>query len=362
MRDKEIAENKAESPNPYAATSRMGVAPDSISFQGTITDEHYRTLMPKQEIQLFAGLAICLLAIVLPVLITVFVVSVFTGERNGIVGSLVMGFLSSFALTFCIRMASTRTRAKSYLEKFPDLLGAVKGTFQANGLVLDDHEKTHWFPWVQLSRMVVLHAGVRVPLGDDPRRFLALDDELFDGYRHDEMKQLLARNKISKSTYEDLAIASAQVFGQEVGSPSYYRGWTIHPTKWSTWVTMLLSPVSVVLFILYRAVRGEWNGLWIVLLVTAVIATLCSMGPLVQMIRNRGQTAVMCWGWLSPTELIHGSGVHVMRIPMGVMKTIGLDTQQMQFVLASGTSLYVYRNLFEDPSHFDTVGTSFRGE
>ena len=136
-------------------------------------------------------------------MIVAFVFSVFTGKMEGIVGSICMTILSLAALLFCIWMASTRSRAKSYLKKFPDLLGAMQGTFSANGLLLEDTEKTHWFPWVQLSHMVVSNAGVRVPLGDDPRRFLALADELFDGFRPSDMDQLIARNRVAQSTYEE---------------------------------------------------------------------------------------------------------------------------------------------------------------
>ena len=54
--------------------------------------------------------------------------------------------LTSIAFAFCVRMASTWRRARGYLKKFLDMLGAVKGTFSSQGLMVEDHEKTHWFP------------------------------------------------------------------------------------------------------------------------------------------------------------------------------------------------------------------------
>ncbi len=355
-----IPSEPPELQNPYAPTSEFRVYPESISFNGVIIEEHYRKLLPKNEMRFFVTLAFLLFAIALPILITASVVSIFIGGQPGpIIGSLTVSLLLCAAMMFCIRMASTRIRAKSYLKKFPDLLGAMKGTFSSKGLILEDMEKSHWFPWVQLSRLVVTDGGVRVPLGDDPRRFLALADELFDGYRPSDMEQMLFRNKVAQTTYDQLAADSATVFQSEIGAVSYYSGWLNQPTKWTTWIAWLLSPASVCVFIVIQTLQAEWDWFWTILVILTVLGTLSSIRPLVQLVRNRGRTVVMYWGWLDETELIHGSGVHVMKIPISSMKYIGRDAEVLQFVLASGTSLYVFRSLFRDANYFDQISASF---
>lgn len=351
--------NRSEPQNPYAPTSEIRVAPESISFDGSVTEEHYRTLLPRQETRLFAALAILLFAIVLPVLIAAFLFAVFSGNPQGIVGSTCMTSASIVGLLFCIRMASSRTKSRSYLRRFPDLLGPMRGTFNSNGLVLVDDEKTHWLPWAQLAHMVVSNSGVRVPLGDDPRRFLALADELFDGFRPSDLEQMLARYRVTQTTYDQLALESAKVFRKDIGAPSYFRGWFNQPAKWSTWITWLVGPATLCLFIVYRFLEGEWDLVRMVLVVAALIGTLSSVRPLVQLIRNRGRTSVMCWGWLSETELIYGYGVHAMKVPIASLKYIGRDGQVLQFVLSRGTNLYVFRSLFQDASYFDNVDASF---
>ena len=349
----------SETQNPYASTSEIRVAPESITFQGTITEEHFRSLLPKTELRLFVALALLLLAIVLPILIVALFFAIFVdGKPEEIIGAFCMTLLSIVAIVFCMLMLSTRRRARKYLTKFPDLLGAMKGTFSSHGLILEDNGKTHWFPWVQLSHLVVSKVGVRVPLGDDPRRFLALADDLFDAYRPSDMEQLRLRNRVGQSTYDQVAIESAAAFHTEIGAPSYYCGWFSMNTKWSTWVMWLVGPVGFVLYILYLLFQNEWDLVQISLVVLFVLGMLPSVRPLFQLFRNRGRSEVMCWGWLSDTDLIYGSGLHVMKIQIDSVKYIVRNTEFLQFVLGSGLSLHVFRSLFQDKGHFDKLHAS----
>ena len=352
----------SELQNPYAPTSEIRVHPDSIAFDGIITEEIYSKLLPRKEMVLFLTLALLLIAVALPVLIAASFFAIFVeGKVEMIVGCVGMTLFTMAALGFCIRMASTSTRARSYLKTFPDLLGAMKGTFSSKGLILDDGEKTHWFHWVQLSHLVVSEAGVRVPLGDDPRRFLALAAELFDGYQPSDMEQMRFRNKIAHINYDQLAAQSAAVFQTEVGLASFYSGWIQQPVKWSAWITLLLGPSSVCIFIVLQTVLGQWSRLEIGLFVFLSLFVLPSIRNMFQLLRNRNRTTVMCWGWLSERELIYGSGVHVMKILIASTKYIGRNAETLQFQLTSGTSLYFFRSLFRDTNHFDEISSSFDG-
>ena len=349
----------SEPQNPYAPTSEIRVHPDAISFEGIVSEENYRKLLPKKEIILFLTLAFLLIAVALPVLITASFFAIFVdGDAGMIVGSVGMTLLTSIALVFCIRMSSSRNRARAYLKKFPDLLGPLKGTFSSTGLLLEDEEKTHWFPWVLLSHLVVTEAGVRVPLGEDPRRFLALHVELFDGYQPSDMEQMRIRNRTAQTTYEQLAADSAAAFQSEVGSANYYSGWIQQPVTWSVWITLLLGPLILgiyIVFLVFQSVQAQWSWVRLGLVVVLLLAVLPSAQGIVRLLRNRNRSTAMCWGWLSETELIYGSNFHVIRIPMASMKYIGRDAETLQFQLPSGASFYLFRAHFQETGHFEKI-------
>ncbi len=348
-----------EPQNPYAPTSEIRVHPDSISFAGIVSEENYRKLLPKKVIVLFLTLAFLLIAVALPVLITASFFAIFVdGDAGMIVGSAGMTLLTGIALVFCIRMASTRTRARSYLKKFPDLLGPMKGTFSSAGLLLEDQEKAHWFPWVLLSHMVANEAGVRVPLGEDSRRFLALHSELFDGYQLSDMEQMRIRNRTAQTSYEQLAADSAMAFQCEVGSANYYSGWIQQPVTWSVWINLLLGPLILgiyIVFLVFQSVQGQWSWVHLGLVVVGLLAVLPSVRRIVRLLLNGNHSTTMCWGWLSETELIYGSNFHVIRIPMSCMKYISRDAETLQFQLASGASFYLFRAHFQETGHFEKI-------
>ncbi len=354
----------SEPQNPYAPTSEICVHPDSISFDGIVSEESYRKLLPKTQLFLFLILAFLLIAVALPLLITASLFAIFaTGEAGMIVGSVGMTLVTSIALVFCIRMVSTRARARSYLKKFPDLLGPMKGTFSSTGLILEDEDKTHWFPWVLLSHLVVTKAGVRVPLGEDARRFLALDGEMFDGYQPRDMEQMRIQNKTAQTTYDQLAADCAAVFQCEVGSANYYSGWIQRPVTWNVWITLLLGPVSLgiyIVFTVFQGVQGLRSWGHIGLMVVLLFAVLPSVRNLARLLRNRNHATARCWGWVSETELIYGSGVHVMSIQLASMKYVGREAETLQFHFANGASYYLFRSLFQETGHFDKLCASFK--
>lgn len=352
--------NEPSETNPYEPTSEISVCPDIISFEGEIREEDYRKLLPRKEMILLVSLAFLLVAVVLPILVTAFFFAIADGSSAAMLAVSSSAILfTSIAFAFCIRMASTRRRARGYLKKFPDLLGTLKGTFSSQGLVVDDHEKTHWFPWVQLSQLVATKEGVRVPLSEDPRRFLALSAEFFTSYRQSDMQQMRFQNHAVKTTYEQLAADSAAVFQTEVGSESYFVGWSQQPVKWKVWGTLLIGPISFVGFILFHRDVRQWDWYHYMFVVFFLASSVGCIRSIVQLLRSRNLVTVMVWGWLTETNLIYGSGTHVMKIELTSMKYIGRDSEKIQFVLPSGQTMYVFRNLFRAPNHFDQVNISF---
>jgi hypothetical protein len=345
--------------NPYEPTTATSAYPDVISFEGEIREEDYRKLLPKNEMLLLVTLAFLLLSIVLPILVAAFFFAVAEGSSATILAFIVAIFCTLLAYAFCVRMASTRRRARGYLKKFPDLLGPVKGTFNSQGLMVEDNKKTHWFPWVQLFHLVATKEGVRVPLSEDPRRFLALSAGLFTSYRQSEMEQLRIQNSTSRTTFDQLAVDSAVVFQTEVGSESYFVGWSQQPVKWGVWATLLSGPVCFVSFVAFNRDLRQWDWYHYVVVVVFLVSSVGCIRNIVQLLRSRSRVTVMVWGWLTETELIYGSGTHVMKISIASLKSLGRDAEKIQFSLPSGQSLYVFKNLFQAPNHFQKVSESF---
>lgn len=352
--------DESYSQNPYALSSAQHIYPESISFEGVVTEEFYRRLLPRGELVLFLTLAFLLIGIALPILIPAVVFAIFIqGEPAMIIGTVGMALFTLIGLWFCTRMASTRARASAYLRKFPDLLGEMKGNFSSNGLILSDSEKTHWFPWILLSHMIISDTGVRVPLGRDGRRFLALAAEMFDSYRPNDMQQLLIRNRSTHATYDQLVACSAVSFQTDVGSTSYFNGWFSQRAGWDTWVICFMGPVSLCIFIAFQTLFGEWSWLQILLVVFFGLCTLSTIRPLIQLCRNQGKETIMCWGWLTDTDLIYGSGYHVTKFSIDSVKYNGRNADALQFILTNGANLFLFRSFFRDTNHFDKVNALF---
>ncbi len=340
--------------NPYATPSEIHVYPDSIEFNGIVTREAYTKLLPKKTLYLFLVLAFLLLGVALPVLIAASFFAIFvTGDAGTIIGTVLITLLTCVAMGFCIWMASSRLRANSYLKKFPDLIGPLKGTFSAAGLLISDEEKKHWIPWVQLSHLVVTKIGVRVPLGEDPRRFVALAPELFASYHPEDLEAMRVKNRTLKTTYDQLIAESAVVFKTDVQAAGFYSGLFQQPASFKTWTRILIGPASVCIYIGFHSLLRRWNWITICLAVFLSFQVVPSLWKFVELLRKGHHSTEMGWGWLSETELIYGLGLHVMRIPIASMNTIGCTDGILHFQLASGNSLFVHRALFPDPTCFD---------
>jgi hypothetical protein len=176
------------------------------------------------------------------------------------------------------------------------------------------------------------------------------------------MVQMRYRNRASQTNYDQLVASSAAVFQTEVGSESFYSGWIQQPVNLSVWINLLLGPAILGIFIVFlvlQIVLGQWSWVQLGLAVVFSLSALPSIWNMVQLLRNRNHATVMCWGWLSETELIYGSGVHVTKIPITSMKYIGRNSETLQFQHANEASLFLFRNLFRDTSHFDKISASF---
>jgi hypothetical protein len=158
--------------NPYKPTSQLDVQvdwKDVVGFNGVVNEEHFRKLIPKRQLRLFAVLGSLLLGVGGSMLLASFVVAAFLiRDPFSAVLSFVVLTLLVVASCYCFRCSSSAIRARAILKKFPDLLGPMSGSFSESGLMLSDGQKTHWFPWVLLSQMMFSKHGVHIALGTDP--------------------------------------------------------------------------------------------------------------------------------------------------------------------------------------------------
>jgi hypothetical protein len=348
----------SEPPNPYASTSDVSFQPEMISFDGVVDESMYLSLVPRRDKYIVLPIALFIGLVVIPIILLGLFYSLFIEWQLDIV-AVSVGLLAVMiaALVFCIRIASVRRRTCSYLAKFPDLLGPMQGTISKSGLLLRDEEKTHWFPWVQLSKMAISNAGVRIPLSDDPRRFLALGEDLFNGFRPHEIRLMLFANRVSKIPMEQLIAESAAAFEQSVESPSFYNGIVDHSLSWrEKLATMLMGPVLGAGVLVWLVMIGP-NHRWTRYLPIAmtIYFLLPKLVDCIKLARGQLIKRSQYWGWLTADDLIYGSGVHVMKVPLALLKCVLLNEETLDFRLPSGTSLFVFRMHFQDATNFDRI-------
>lgn len=332
--------------------------PDAILFEGIVTEEMYRSLLPKREAYLVLTL-LCFLFALLLLILVVGIAAILTSRFEAPEVFAMLGLIFGILLTalYIMRRMSTKARVQAYLQKYPDLLGPTKGNFTSNGLIMDDQENLHWLSWARLSQMNIGKNGVRVALeNDNPPRFVALGAELFcDGYRPNELARMQSRLQTSKTTYDDLHAGSARAFEMEVDSQSFFSGIFATPVKWTTWLQLLVSPISAACFLLIGFTQDRWPRLLILLTVISLIYTITSCFSLIRLIRQRNRNHHYCWGWLTEDHIIFGSELHAIRTPISALKCSDFNQEILQLQFASQASFFIFRPHFKDTDYFDAI-------
>jgi hypothetical protein len=341
----------------------MPIQPNTIAFEGIVDESMYLSLVPAMDKYIVLPLGLLIGFVMIPISILSLVFSVSMEQRlDMIVGSIILLVVMIAAFVFCVRISAVRRRTISYLTKSPDLLGRMQGVFSEKGLLLSDNEKTHWFPWLQLSKMAVSKAGVRVPLSDNPLRFLALGADLFNDFRPAEIRFMLSRNRVGSRTVEELISESAIAFDQTMESPCFYWGNVEQSVSLKKKLTsVLIGPIlGIALLTRFALFSKKDRFTEIFLIAMAIYLLLPQFSNLIKLARGRYIETSQHWGWLTTHDLIFGSGGHVMKIPLSLMHCTNLNTETLNFILPSGSCLPVFRIHFRDAKCFDRMADSMK--
>lgn len=340
--------------NPYQATTEFDSTPVSVSFEGVVDESMYRRFLPAGERTAFLAFGAILGLIVLPGMLLALFFGIFIARDWGmIIGSSVLICIMTGPLIYCLRYPTNDEKARRYLEVFPDLVGAMKGTFDANGLVLWDDSKMHWFPWMLLSSFRVSKAGVRVQIEQDHRRFLALGSELFQGDPRNELELLRKSHRVTGMTNDQLVELSAKVFERTIDHPGFYLGGALQASNWNTWIELMVAPVSFVLILILFTNGNGWNLSTLILVVALGVIFLPSFRRLIHHIRNPAGTILFHWGWLDDRELIQGTGLHAIKVPLNSATIVIWDAETVEIKDSRFNSVFLVRSLFRDTGRFD---------
>ncbi len=340
--------------NPYQATTEFDSTPVSVSFEGVVDESMYSRFLPAGERTAFLVFGAILGLIVLPGMLLALFFGIFVARDWGmIIGSSILICIMTGPLIYCLRYPTRDEKARRYLKVFPDLVGAMKGRFDTNGLVLWDESKMHWFPWMLLSSFRVSKAGVRVQLEHDHRRFLALGSELFQGDPRNELELLRKSHRVTGMTNDQLVELSAKVFERKSDDPGFYMGGALQGRNWSTWVELMIAPVSFVLFLIIVTYGNGWNLSTLILVVALGVIFIPSIRRLIHHIRNPAGTILFHWGWLDDRELIQGTGLHAIKISLDSATLVIWNAETIELKDSWNNNAFLVRSLFRDTGSFD---------
>jgi hypothetical protein len=340
--------------NPYQATTEFDSTPVSVSFEGVVDESMYSRFLPAGERTAFLVFGAILGLIVLPGMLLSLFFGIFIARDWGmIIGSSILICIMTGPLIYCLRYPTNEEKARRYLKVFPDLVGSMQGTFDANGLVLWDDCKMHWFPWMLLSNFRVSKAGVRVQLEQDHRRFLALGSELFQGDPRNDLELLRKSHRVTGMTNDQLVELSAKVFERAIDDPGFYMGGALQGRSWNIWVEMMIAPVSFVLFFILATFGNGWNLSNSIIVVVLGVACLPSIRRLIHHIRNPAGTILFHWGWLDDREIVQGTGLHAIKVPLDSATIVIWDAHTIEVKDSRFNSVFLVRTLFRDTGRFD---------
>ncbi|MDM4017564.1 hypothetical protein [Roseiconus lacunae] len=182
--------------NPYANTVVEDDGPTELTFDSIIELEDYQRMLRRSfpERTLVIVLISLLGFTAIAPLVLVASISIWRQDTEAllpvILFSLVVGAIAVAVYRYFFH---SDRRVMRSIEKHPDLLGIVRGRLTAAGMTLDDGVRHHWFSPRQLVTAVISPAGIRIPLTDDPYRFLAMTERIFDHYSVKTAKGLRER-------------------------------------------------------------------------------------------------------------------------------------------------------------------------
>ncbi|MCA9140289.1 MAG: hypothetical protein KDB00_26140 [Planctomycetales bacterium] len=191
-----------------------------LTFDGQVTEADYMSMMPDRRV--LSWVLWVVLALFVPLAVFFAVMSVTLLLRRGFSEEAIYtGFGAVFIGGVCAASVSTmgsKSRARRSLRRHRDLLCIARGRLSERGMVISNGTSTYWTAPSELGGAGVFSNGVRIPVDQNPFRYFALADHLFDHFSAASAKQ------IKQSWLNQTALSSgdqweSDPFGAQLGPP-----------------------------------------------------------------------------------------------------------------------------------------------
>jgi hypothetical protein len=173
------------------------------------------------------------------------------------------------------------------------------------------------------------------------------------------LKRLKARFEVKAVTQEQLEGQCARAFGMQIGSSSYFQGWTQFKLPLKTWVELLLPLIGTGVLIIILTIR--WQGSWLSIpaCIFLVLISLSSLRQVWILLHAKNLVSEAVWGWLEDKHFIQGSGCHCVKVSRSDAFLIESDDEWIMISLPDGSQHAFFRTCFSDKDYFDTLRSVF---
>lgn len=191
-----------------------------LTFDGQISEADYVAMMPERVVLLW--LLRIVMALLVPIVILFAFMSVASFVRGGLGWDTILSALGAlFIVGVCIasvRTMGAKSRGRRTLRRHPGLLCIARGRLSDHGMVIYEGASTIWLAPSELVDANVTPRGIRIPIDQNPFRYLALAARLFDQFT------VASAKKLKQSWSNQAALASeddwrANPFDAQVGLP-----------------------------------------------------------------------------------------------------------------------------------------------
>lgn len=150
---------------------------DSLLFHATIEESDYLALLPPRDFEVWLYLVLgFLLAICDLLALTVVAMGIDRTQISVALSAGVACVLITMGIGYVWHRIRPQTRARRGLKRNPDVLGPADGCVERSGLLFHDGIRQYWFAPSALQNAKVTPKGIRIHLGEDAYRYLALTE------------------------------------------------------------------------------------------------------------------------------------------------------------------------------------------
>ncbi len=364
--------------NPYepmALSEKTLSSGDRLIFDGVIEATDYSSLLPNRTLVRWMQYGIVLL--LLPLTLVGILALPIGLATSRIPGDRLVAF-SVFTMLFSIFLSlwvgvwsmSPRQRSRRLLRRYPDLIGAAQGEFNASGLMFHDGMRQHWFGPSILAHAIVSRAGIRTPVDSSPYRYLAITSRLFDHFDLDTALKFQATwlrlSAIAEKSIVDEARSVWDVAAQTPANAVSFKGYltTRVPMK-SIEVkqTAAIHTVSAVIFIM---VAFYWNDLSPYLLWAfiglGVMSALSMINLWHQYYYQVRELTTYQYGWVNAKNLVFCSNEKGLCIARDEVTNVHSTDSAMRIETKASGQFWIFRDHVQSDLEWQDLHTLFAVE